>query len=200
LSETTAIESVSRPDENRVARKLAGRLATQKTNLQRRLLRRCITAASARHPPLALHLTTAKNIALRGEQTQRLFNAYYGIDKVKRVDGATWRLELAGAIENKQPWTRRRLEPALVQRSRIQPMSSARPKRHSEVASARKLQVTRIYGRASPCSALRFQRPNIRRYQKTSCARRRCPVHAHRLRDRVRVPGIHASRIPCHRP
>ncbi len=34
------------------------------------------------------------------------FNAFYGVDEVKKVDGATWRLELAGAIENKQPWTK----------------------------------------------------------------------------------------------
>jgi DMSO/TMAO reductase YedYZ molybdopterin-dependent catalytic subunit len=34
------------------------------------------------------------------------FNAYYDIGQVKPVDGATWRLELAGKIENKAPWTR----------------------------------------------------------------------------------------------
>jgi DMSO/TMAO reductase YedYZ molybdopterin-dependent catalytic subunit len=34
------------------------------------------------------------------------FNAFYGIDQVKPVDGAAWRLELAGAVENKQPWTK----------------------------------------------------------------------------------------------
>ncbi|MGA7327993.1 MAG: molybdopterin-dependent oxidoreductase [Rhodomicrobium sp.] len=34
------------------------------------------------------------------------FNAFYGIDQVKPVDGATWKLELAGLIENKQPWTK----------------------------------------------------------------------------------------------
>jgi DMSO/TMAO reductase YedYZ molybdopterin-dependent catalytic subunit len=33
------------------------------------------------------------------------FNAYYDIEKVKPVDGQTWRLELAGLIANKQPWT-----------------------------------------------------------------------------------------------
>jgi DMSO/TMAO reductase YedYZ molybdopterin-dependent catalytic subunit len=33
------------------------------------------------------------------------FNAYYGIENVKPVDGATWQLELIGRIENKQPWT-----------------------------------------------------------------------------------------------
>src|ERR1700732_409919 len=33
------------------------------------------------------------------------FNAYYDIENVKPVDGATWRLELAGRIENRQPWT-----------------------------------------------------------------------------------------------
>src|ERR1700719_612251 len=33
------------------------------------------------------------------------FNAYYDIEDVKPVDGATWTLGLAGRIENKQPWT-----------------------------------------------------------------------------------------------
>jgi DMSO/TMAO reductase YedYZ molybdopterin-dependent catalytic subunit len=33
------------------------------------------------------------------------FNAYYDIDHVKPVDGATWKLELAGLIKDKRPWT-----------------------------------------------------------------------------------------------
>jgi DMSO/TMAO reductase YedYZ molybdopterin-dependent catalytic subunit len=33
------------------------------------------------------------------------FNAYYEIEDVKPVDGASWRLELAGRIQNKRPWT-----------------------------------------------------------------------------------------------
>jgi DMSO/TMAO reductase YedYZ molybdopterin-dependent catalytic subunit len=33
------------------------------------------------------------------------FNAYYDIEEVKPIDGATWKLELAGRIGNKQPWT-----------------------------------------------------------------------------------------------
>ena len=33
------------------------------------------------------------------------FNAYYGIEQVKPVDAASWRLEVAGRIENKRPWT-----------------------------------------------------------------------------------------------
>jgi DMSO/TMAO reductase YedYZ molybdopterin-dependent catalytic subunit len=33
------------------------------------------------------------------------FNAYFDIMDVKPVDGATWKLELAGLIENKAPWT-----------------------------------------------------------------------------------------------
>ena len=37
------------------------------------------------------------------------FNAYYPISDVKPVDGATWTLELAGRIEDKQPWTAQRL-------------------------------------------------------------------------------------------
>ncbi|WP_237477101.1 molybdopterin-dependent oxidoreductase [Lichenibacterium dinghuense] len=35
------------------------------------------------------------------------FNAYYDIEKVKPVDGETWRLELAGLIADKRPWTLR---------------------------------------------------------------------------------------------
>ncbi len=34
------------------------------------------------------------------------FNAYYDVDKVKPVDGDAWRLELAGLIKDKRPWTR----------------------------------------------------------------------------------------------
>jgi DMSO/TMAO reductase YedYZ molybdopterin-dependent catalytic subunit len=37
------------------------------------------------------------------------FNAYYPIEDVKPVDGATWALELAGRIEDKRPWTAQRL-------------------------------------------------------------------------------------------
>jgi DMSO/TMAO reductase YedYZ molybdopterin-dependent catalytic subunit len=33
------------------------------------------------------------------------FNAYYDIEEVKPVDGASWRLELAGLIQDKRPWT-----------------------------------------------------------------------------------------------
>jgi DMSO/TMAO reductase YedYZ molybdopterin-dependent catalytic subunit len=33
------------------------------------------------------------------------FNAFYDVEEVKPVDGATWKLELSGRIENKQPWT-----------------------------------------------------------------------------------------------
>jgi DMSO/TMAO reductase YedYZ molybdopterin-dependent catalytic subunit len=33
------------------------------------------------------------------------FNAYYDIMDVKPVDGPSWRLELAGRIDNKAPWT-----------------------------------------------------------------------------------------------
>jgi DMSO/TMAO reductase YedYZ molybdopterin-dependent catalytic subunit len=33
------------------------------------------------------------------------FNAYYDIEDVKPIDGATWKLELAGRIENKNSWT-----------------------------------------------------------------------------------------------
>ena len=33
------------------------------------------------------------------------FNAHYGVEDVVPVDGATWKLELAGRIEDKRPWT-----------------------------------------------------------------------------------------------
>ena len=33
------------------------------------------------------------------------FNAYYGINEIRRVDGAQWRLQLGGLIERKQPWS-----------------------------------------------------------------------------------------------
>src|SRR5215469_2573428 len=32
------------------------------------------------------------------------FNAYYPIEDVKPVDGATWSLELAGRVADKRPW------------------------------------------------------------------------------------------------
>jgi DMSO/TMAO reductase YedYZ molybdopterin-dependent catalytic subunit len=37
------------------------------------------------------------------------FNAYYDITELKPVDGQTWRLELAGLIKDKRPWTAERL-------------------------------------------------------------------------------------------
>lgn len=33
------------------------------------------------------------------------FNAYYAIEDVKPVDGASWKLELAGLINDRRPWT-----------------------------------------------------------------------------------------------
>jgi DMSO/TMAO reductase YedYZ molybdopterin-dependent catalytic subunit len=33
------------------------------------------------------------------------FNAYYDVEEVKPIDGATWKLELAGRIEDKRPWS-----------------------------------------------------------------------------------------------
>jgi DMSO/TMAO reductase YedYZ molybdopterin-dependent catalytic subunit len=38
------------------------------------------------------------------------FNAYYDIEDVKPVDGATWKLQLAGLIDDKQPWTTAQLD------------------------------------------------------------------------------------------
>jgi DMSO/TMAO reductase YedYZ molybdopterin-dependent catalytic subunit len=46
------------------------------------------------------------------------FNAYYPIEKVKPVDGARWRLELSGLIENKQSWTSEQIA-ALPEREMI---------------------------------------------------------------------------------
>jgi DMSO/TMAO reductase YedYZ molybdopterin-dependent catalytic subunit len=33
------------------------------------------------------------------------FHAYYDIEDVKPIDGATWQLQLAGRIDDKRPWT-----------------------------------------------------------------------------------------------
>ena len=33
------------------------------------------------------------------------FNAYYDIEDIAPVDAASWKLELAGKIENKKPWS-----------------------------------------------------------------------------------------------
>ena len=46
------------------------------------------------------------------------FNAYYDIEDVKPVDGDTWRLEFAGLVQEKQPWTRQQLA-ALPEREMI---------------------------------------------------------------------------------
>jgi DMSO/TMAO reductase YedYZ molybdopterin-dependent catalytic subunit len=46
------------------------------------------------------------------------FNAYYDIGQVKPVDGASWKLELAGKIESKAPWTKDALY-ALPQETQI---------------------------------------------------------------------------------
>lgn len=46
------------------------------------------------------------------------FNAYYPIENVKPVDQAAWRLELAGLVDDKRPWTADALR-ALPQVSQI---------------------------------------------------------------------------------
>jgi DMSO/TMAO reductase YedYZ molybdopterin-dependent catalytic subunit len=38
------------------------------------------------------------------------FNAYYDIEDVKPVDGTSWKLELAGMIDDKRPWTAEQLD------------------------------------------------------------------------------------------
>jgi len=46
------------------------------------------------------------------------FNAYYGADQVRHVDGATWKLDLFGAVAEKRPWRLQALR-ALPQESQI---------------------------------------------------------------------------------
>ena len=46
------------------------------------------------------------------------FNAYYDVMNVKPVDGVTWKLELAGLIADKRPWTLPELQ-AMPQRSMV---------------------------------------------------------------------------------
>jgi DMSO/TMAO reductase YedYZ molybdopterin-dependent catalytic subunit len=46
------------------------------------------------------------------------FNAYYDVMDVKPVNGASWRLELAGLIQDKRPWTLQALQ-SLPQRSMV---------------------------------------------------------------------------------
>jgi len=46
------------------------------------------------------------------------FNAYYEIEKLKPVDGANWKLEVAGLVNDKQSWTREKIA-ALPQREMI---------------------------------------------------------------------------------
>ncbi|MFH6787324.1 MULTISPECIES: molybdopterin-dependent oxidoreductase [Methylobacterium] len=46
------------------------------------------------------------------------FNAYYPVEDVKPVDGAAWKLELAGLIQDRSPW-RREMIAALPQRETI---------------------------------------------------------------------------------
>jgi len=46
------------------------------------------------------------------------FNAFYEADKAPVIDGDSWRLELSGLIDSKQPWTLRQLN-ALPQETQI---------------------------------------------------------------------------------
>jgi len=46
------------------------------------------------------------------------FNAYYGEDEVRVVDGEAWRLELSGLIADRKPWTLEALR-ALPQQSQV---------------------------------------------------------------------------------
>ncbi len=51
--------------------------------------------------PERLAPTYAESMVLKPPR----FNAFYGPEDVRPVDGASWRLELAGRIAEKQPWT-----------------------------------------------------------------------------------------------
>ena len=46
------------------------------------------------------------------------FNAYYGEDEIREVDGDTWRLELSGLVADRKPWTLSRLR-ALPQTDQV---------------------------------------------------------------------------------
>ena len=46
------------------------------------------------------------------------FNAFYDLDEVVEVDGADWKLEVSGLVEDKTPWTLQRLR-SLPQESQI---------------------------------------------------------------------------------
>ena len=46
------------------------------------------------------------------------FNAYYGEDEVREVDGDAWRLELSGMVAQRKPWTLERLR-ALPQQDQV---------------------------------------------------------------------------------
>lgn len=46
------------------------------------------------------------------------FNAYYGEDEVRVVDGGSWRLELAGLVGDRRPWTLAQLR-ALPQQDQV---------------------------------------------------------------------------------
>jgi DMSO/TMAO reductase YedYZ molybdopterin-dependent catalytic subunit len=46
------------------------------------------------------------------------FNAYYGEDEVREVDGNAWRLELSGLIADRKPWTLKQLQ-ALPQTDQV---------------------------------------------------------------------------------
>jgi len=46
------------------------------------------------------------------------FNAYYGEEDIREVDGDDWRLELSGLLADRKPWTLRQLR-ALPQQSQI---------------------------------------------------------------------------------
>ncbi|MFZ6648885.1 molybdopterin-binding protein [Undibacterium sp. TJN25] len=46
------------------------------------------------------------------------FNAYYGEDEIREVDGGDWRLELSGLVAERKPWTLAQLR-AMPQQSQI---------------------------------------------------------------------------------
>ena len=60
-----------------------------------------------KHPDGSIHWLASKGQVELGEthRARRLRGAYYDITDVRPVDGASWKLELAGRIADKRPWT-----------------------------------------------------------------------------------------------
>ena len=62
-------------------------------------------AQAALFSPTKLAPTYSEALVLKPPR----FNAFYPVEEIKPVDGATWKLELAGLIGDKRPWTREQM-------------------------------------------------------------------------------------------